>query len=73
MAWLRPKIIGKVVQANLVGFILWTIVTPAWAQEKIRISYSPLSPNVGVLWIAHAEGSCLWFGCGSRDPLAIAR
>ena len=53
---LNPKMMGKVVQANLVSVIFCTLVTPAWAQEKISISYSAVAPSVASLWIPHEEG-----------------
>ena len=42
----RLKIVRKVVQAHLVGLILWAVPSPVWAQEKINISYSAVAPSV---------------------------
>ena len=52
----RLKIVRKVVQAHLVGLILWAAASPVWAQEKISISYSAVAPSVVSLWIPREEG-----------------
>jgi NitT/TauT family transport system substrate-binding protein len=46
----------KVCRMLLVVLIGSLAAIPTAAQERIRISYSALSPNVGVLWIAQSEG-----------------
>ncbi len=56
MAWQGRERIKNFVQAGLVGLILSLAVIPVKAQDKMRISYSALSPNVGLFWIAHEEG-----------------
>ncbi|MBI4523271.1 MAG: ABC transporter substrate-binding protein [Deltaproteobacteria bacterium] len=52
----NQPIIWEVLGVLLLSLVFGIAATPADSQDKIRISYSALSPNVGVLWVARTEG-----------------
>jgi NitT/TauT family transport system substrate-binding protein len=60
-----PKMM-RAFPAVIAGIILWTIVTPSWAQEKINISLSTLSPSAFFLWVPSEEGLFRKYGLNAN-------
>lgn len=56
MRKIRRRLCAKLPLAILAGAIAGSLAFPGWAQEKIRLSYSALSPSTAFLWIPKEKG-----------------
>jgi NitT/TauT family transport system substrate-binding protein len=56
MAGTCKKLCAKLLCAILVGTFAGSLAVPGSAQEKIRLSYSALSPSTAFLWIPKEKG-----------------
>ncbi len=66
MCILNLQILAKAIQTCVAGVIFWVIVIPAWAQEKINISLSTLSPSAFFLWVPAEEGLFRKYGLNAN-------